>query len=304
MITTLTGNNTFALRQRLNELTGTFVSKYGDLALERLDAEEADAQDIIDALQSLPFLAPKKLVVIRSGGANKQLAEQIEQIISSISDSTDVIFHEPQIDKRTAYFKVLKAKTQFEEFNELDAANLAKWLVEEAKKKQAKLNLVDANYLVERLGTNQSLLANELDKLLLYEPAITRLNIDLLTDPTPQSKIFELLDAAFGGRKEQALRLYDEQRAQKAEPPAILAMITWQLQQIAIAKMAGKRPITEISKDSGLKEYPLRKAKSLADKLNDKQLKKMVSEALEIDYRAKTTALNVDEALKTYIVTL
>jgi len=304
MITTLTGNNTFALRQRLNELTGTFVSKYGDLALERLDAEEADAQDIIDALQSLPFLAPKKLVVIRSGGANKQLAEQIEQIISSISDSTDVIFHEPQIDKRTAYFKVLKAKTQFEEFNELDAANLAKWLVEEAKKKQAKLNLVDANYLVERLGTNQSLLANELDKLLLYEPAITRLNIDLLTDPTPQSKIFELLDAAFGGRKEQALRLYDEQRAQKVEPPAILAMITWQLQQIAIAKMAGKRPITEISKDSGLKEYPLRKAKSLADKLNDKQLKKMVSEALEIDYRAKTTALNVDEALKTYIVTL
>ena len=304
MITTLTGNNTFALRRRLNELTGVFVLKYGDLALERFDGEEADVQDIIDALQSLPFLAQKKLVVIRNGGANKQLAEQIEQIISSIGDSTDVIFHEPQIDRRTAYFNLLKAKTQFEEFNELDAANLAKWLVEEVKKKLGKLNLFDANYLVERLGTNQSLLANELDKLLLYEPEITKGNIDLLTDPTPQSKIFELLDAAFGGRKEQALRLYDEQRAQKVEPPAILAMITWQLQQIAIAKMAGNRPITEISNDSGLKEYPLRKAKSLADKLNDKQLKKMVSEALEIDYRAKTTALNVDEALKTYIVTL
>ena len=81
-------------------------------------------------------------------------------------------------------------------------------------------------------------------------------------------------------------------------------MITWQLQQIAIAKMAGNRPITEVSSDSGLKEYPLRKAKNLADKLNHKQLKKMVSEALEIDYRAKTTALNMDEALKTYIVTL
>ena len=304
MIATLTGNNSFALKSRLDELTDSFVSKYGDLALERFDAEETDAQDIIDSLQSLPFLAPKKLVVIRSGGANKQLEDQIEQIISSIGDSADVIFHEPQIDKRTAYFKVLKIKTEFEEFNELDVSNLAKWLAEEAKKKQGKLNLVDANYLVERLGTNQSLLANELDKLLLYDPAITRLNIDLLTDPTPQSKIFELLDAAFGGRKEQALKLYDEQKAQKVEPQAILAMITWQLQQIAIAKIAGNRPITEISKDSGLKEYPLRKAKSLADKLNDKQLKEMVNEALEIDYRAKTTALDMDEALKTYIVTL
>ncbi len=304
MITTLAGNNTFVLKQRLNESTGTFISKHGDLALERFDAEEADAQDIIDSLQSLPFLAQKKLVVIRNGGANKRLVEQIEQIISSIGDSTDVIFHEPQIDKRTAYFKVLKNKTSFEEFNELDANNLAKWLVEEAKKKQAKLNLADANYLVERLGTNQSLLANELDKLLLYETQITRLNIDLLTDPTPQSKIFDLLDAAFGGRKEQALRLYDEQRVQKVEPRAILAMITWQLQQIAIAKMAGNRSIIEVSKDSGLKEYPLRKAKNLADKLNDKQLKEMVSEALDIDYRAKTTALDMDEALKTYIVTL
>ena len=80
MITTLTGNNTFALRQRLSELTDAFVSKHGDLALERFDGEEANAQDIIDALQSLPFLAPKKLAVIRSGGANKQLADQIEQI--------------------------------------------------------------------------------------------------------------------------------------------------------------------------------------------------------------------------------
>ena len=304
MITTLTGNNFFGLKHRLDELTDRFVLKYGELALERFDGEEADAQDIIDSLQNLPFLAQKKLVVIRNGGVNNQLAEQIEQIISSIGDNTDVIFHEPQIDKRTAYFKVLKTKTNFEEFNELDTNNLTKWLIEEAKKKQAKLNLTDANYLVECLGTNQSLLANELDKLLLYEPAITRLNIDLLTDPTPQSKIFDLLDAAFGGRKEQALRLYDEQRAQKVEPQAILAMITWQLQQIAIAKMAGNRSITEVSKDTGLKEYPLRKAKNLADKLNHKQLKKMVSEALEIDYRAKTTALNMDEALKTYIVTL
>lgn len=288
----------------MDELVNSFVAEHGDLALEKYDGEEDEVQKIIEGLQSLPFLAPKKLVVIRNASANKQLAEQIEQIISSIGDSTNVIFFEPQIDRRTAYFKELKTKTRFEEFNELDASQLAKWLVEEAKKQQTKLNLSDANYLVERLGTNQSLLANELDKLLLYDPTITRASIDLLTDPTPQSKIFELLDAAFGGRKEQALRLYDEQRAQKVEPQAILAMIAWQLQQIAIAKMAGNRSITELSKDSGLKEYPLRKAKNLADKLSDKQLKDMVSQALEIDYRAKTTALDTDEALKTYLVTL
>lgn len=304
MLITLVGNNSFALKNRLDELTGKFVVKYGDLALERFDGEDDESAAIIEGLHSLPFLAAKKMVIIRNGGANRQFAEQIEQIISSISDSTDVLFYEPNIDRRTAYFKELKAKTQFEEFNELDARGLTNWLINEAKRKGGKLSFSDANYLVERLGSNQSLLANELEKLLIYNDQINRDNIDLLTEPTPQSKIFELLDAAFSGRKEQALRLYDDQRAQKVEPQAILAMIAWQLQQIAIAKQAGNRPLTEVAHDSGMKEYPLRKAKALADKLSDNELKKMVSEALDIDYRGKTTALDLDEALKNYIISL
>ncbi len=304
MIITLTGNNSFALRQRLNELTSDFVSKYGELVLEKFDGEEDEAVAIIEGLQSLPFLAQQKLVVIRNGSSNKQFAEEIEQIISSIAKTTNVIFYEPQIDKRTAYFKVLKSHTQFEEYSELDTHSLAKWLVEEAKIEGGQLGLADANYLVERVGVNQSLLANELNKLLTYKPEITRANIDLLTEPTPRSKVFDLLDAAFGGRKEQALRLYEDQRAQKVEPQAILAMIAWQLQQIAITKTAGSRSITEVSRDSGMKEYPLRKAKNLADKLSDNDLKKMVYGALEIDWRGKTTSLDMDEALKTYIISL
>ncbi len=304
MIISLVGNNSFVIRQRLDQLISKFVEKYGELALEQFDGEEDELQTTIDGLQSLPFLAKKKLVVVRNGGLNKEFAEAAEQIISSIGDSTDVIFYEPQIDKRTAYFKMLKSQTRFEEFSELDAHNLAKWLVEKAKNQGGQLGFADASYLVERLGTNQSLVANELEKLLIYNTHITHENIDLLIEPTPRSKVFDLLDAAFAGHKEQALRLYDEQRAQKVEPQAILAMIAWQLQQIAIAKMAGDRSVTEVSRDSGMKEYPLRKAKNLADKISDNELKKMVSEALDIDWRGKTTALDMDEALKTYIVSL
>lgn len=304
MIITLTGNNSFALRSRLNELTNEFVEKYGDLALEKFDGEEDEAKVMVEGLQSLPFLAQKKFVVIRSGGANKKFAEAIEQIISSIGESTDVVFYEPQIDKRTAYYKVLKSQTQLEEFNELDAHSLAKWLVDEAKNHGGQLSISDASYLVERVGTNQNSLASELNKLLIYKSEITHQSIDLLTDKTPQSKVFDLLDAAFGGRKEQALRLYEDQRAQRVEPQAILAMIAWQLQQVAVAKMAGDRPITEVSLDSGMKQYPLSKAKGLADKLSDKKLKEMVAEALDIDWRSKTTSLDLDEALKTYVVGL
>ena len=304
MIITLTGNNTFALRQRLAELTKSFVGKYGELALERIDAEETDAEAILETIQSLPFLAKSKMVVVRSLSANKAAAEQIEQIISSTGKTTNLILYEPLTDKRTLYYKILKTKTHFEEYNELDSRDLPKWLTDEAKKQGAQLSFADAKYLADRVGSNQELLANELTKLTIYDQKISKESIDLLTEPTPQSKIFELLDAAFAGKKARALELYEEQRAQKVEPQAILAMIAWQLQLVSLAKKAGRRTPLEIAKVSGVNEFPIRKAVALAAKTDDNQLKKLVKDILNIDWRSKTSSLDIDEALKTYIATL
>jgi DNA polymerase III subunit delta len=304
MIITLTGSNFYLLKKRLNELAGKFVKEHGELALVRIDAEEAEPQAILDAVQSLPFLAARQMVIVRSLGANKNLSGQIEQIIDSAGDSTDLIFYEPAPDKRSSYFKVLKSKTQLEEFNEMDGRELARWLSGEAKKQGGQLTLADANYLVERIGTDQQLLANELNKLITYDPAISRANIDRLTEKAPQSKVFDLLDAAFAGDKERALELYDEQRAQKVEPQAIMAMVAWQLKLLALAKAGANKSSQQIAKDAGLSPYPVMKAQNLARKIDDGRLKRMIADALEIDEMGKTKNINLDEALKTYIVTL
>jgi len=304
MIVALTGINSFALRDRLNEMVGEFIKEHGELALERIDAEEAEVQVIIDALQNLPFLAARKMVVLYNPGQNKQVAEQIEQVIGAAGEDTELILYEPETDKRTAYFKTLKSKAQMEEFNELDSRDLVKWLVDEAAKRGGGIAQADASYLVDRAGTNQALLSNELDKLVAYDPKITRDTIDLLTDPLPQSKVFELLDAAFSGKKRMALQLYEDQRAQKVEPQAILAMIAWQLQLLAVTKFADGKSTATIAKDLGMNPYPVSKAAHLAHKLDEQKLKKMVDFASEIDLKSKTTSMDLDEALKTYITTL
>src|SRR4051794_29889768 len=110
MIITIIGSNHYSLKRRLDELVGEFMNEHGELALERIDAEEAEPQAVLDAVQSLPFLSTRKLVVVRGAAANKTLSGQIEQIIDSAGDTTDLIFYEPAIDKRSGYFKVLKAK--------------------------------------------------------------------------------------------------------------------------------------------------------------------------------------------------
>lgn len=304
MIITLAGNNFYSIKRRIDELTSKFVKEHGELAVDKIDAEEAEPAAILEAVQGLPFLASRKLVVIRNLSANKPAAEQIEQIISSAGDGTDVIFYEPSPDKRTVFYKVLKRQTELQEYNELDARELSGWLVMEAKKLGGKISPADANYLVERVGANQELLANELNKLLTYDPSISRDNIDRLTVKNPQSKVFDLLDAMFSNRKKLALELYDEQRAQKVEPQAIIAMMAWQLDLIALALYGKGKDANQIAKDAGVSPYPVMKAQRLAAKLDEAKLKQMVRQALIIDEMGKTTPLDLDEALKTYIVTL
>lgn len=303
-ITTITGTNSFSLSRLLKQIIDDFQVKNGELAIERFDAEEAEASNMMEAILALPFLSSAKMVVIRKGSANKDFAEQIEQNISSIPGSTELILYEPQIDRRTAYFKVLKSQTQFEELGSLSRNELSKWLISEAQNLGAKLGYSEANYLLERLGENQQLLFNELSKLAIYDSAITRANIDLLTEPTPQSKVFDLLDAAFAGRKKRALELYEDQRAQKVEPQAILAMLSWQLYILTLLVLAEGRSTNQIAKESGISSYPLDKASKIAENLSPSQLRTMINEALSIDERAKSTSLDLDEALKTYITTL
>lgn len=304
MITTLAGNNRLGLSWRLRQMLDEFGAEHGELAIERLDGEEVDAQAVIDAVQSLPFLSTRKLVVVRSLSANKSAAEATEQIISSVADSTELIFYEPSTDKRTIFYKTLKAKTQLEEFNNLEAHDLPKWLVGKARELDADISLADAGYLAERVGASQQMLFKEIEKLAIYDTNITRQSIDLLSEKAPQSKIFDLLDAAFAGNKTRALELYADQRRQKTEPQEIMAMLAWQLRLITLAKLGQGKSTATVAKDAGLSSFPVGKAQALASRLNNTQLRKMVFEAEKIDRLSKSKPIDLDEAIKTYITTL
>src|SRR4051794_35346018 len=107
MIVSIAGTNSYLMRHRLDELRQAFIKEHGEFAVERIDAEDVDAQAIIDAIQSLPFLSARKMVIVRSLGSNKVAAEQIEQIINAAEDSTELVMYEPVTDKRTAYYKTL-----------------------------------------------------------------------------------------------------------------------------------------------------------------------------------------------------
>jgi DNA polymerase III subunit delta len=304
MIVTLTGANDVARDMELKRLVADFVTEHTDMGLERLDGDEHDAARMRESASSLPFLTARKLVVLREPGKQKAWAEHIADLLPEVADTTDLVIVEPKLDKRLSYYKTLKKSTDFRDFPELDAAGLARWAGEYAKTQGGQLASGDARMLVDRLGPNQQLLKMELDKLLAYEPQVSAANIELLTEQLPQSTVFELLDAALAGRKEQALKLYREQRALKVEPQAIIAMLAWQLHVLALVKTAGSRSADEVAREAKINPFVVRKSQALARQLPLGTLTQRIAALLKMDVDLKSKTMDADEALQLYLVAL
>lgn len=302
MIYTLTGTNSYLLMSASRKFINDFTTLHGDFGLEKLNADEISFARILESVQAMPFLSDNRLVVIYSPSGNKELNEKIDKVLELVNDQTDVLFIEPKFDKRSNLYKTLKKRTEFREFADLDERQLADWLVSESKILEGQLTATDARYLVQRIGINQLRLSNELVKLLSFSPQITKQNIDLLTQQTPTATTFDLLDAALSGNTKKALLLYGEQRKQKVEPMAILALLAWQLHVIALVKSAGNRSPDAIAKEAKLNPYVVRKTMGIARNLSAVQIKTLITSTLALDIRLKSESIDADEALQNLIL--
>ena len=304
MVITLTGTNDFARTTALKELVAAFVAEHTDMGLERLDGDEADVDRMRESLHSLPFLTARKLVVLRQPSKQKAFTEHISDILKDVAETTDVVIVEPKLDKRLSYYKTLKKETDFRESNDLDAAGLGTWAAAFIKAKGGSLTTGDARFLVDRVGPNQQLLQQELDKLFAYDPKLTKQTIELLTEAAPQSTVFELLDAAFAGRTKRAFEIYQEQRALKVEPQAIIAMLAWQLHVLALIKAAEQKSIDDIARVSKVNPFVLRKSQSLVRGLSLDTIRRQISDLLQLDLDLKSKAIDADDAVQLYLLTL
>lgn len=305
MITTFTGSNHFLLQQSLNKHIDEFTRANGDHGLERLDGSQLTLEAFRSAVSSISLFTQQRCIIVHNAGSIPEIADAVAAFAEQADDTTDVIFVEPTLDKRTQYARQLKKHTDYKEFSDLNEYELSQWLLTVAQELGAHLQRQTADYLVKRVGPNQWLLHNEVHKLATYDSNITIQTIDMLTEPTPQSSIFALIDAIFSGQPKRALELYDDQRLQKIEPQQVLAMMLRQLHLIALVYTAPKTlRSAEIAKQAKLHPYVIEKAQAVTKQMTKQQLIHTIEQLRAIDRLQKTKPLQLDDVLRNMIVTI
>ncbi len=230
MIYLLYGEDTYRSWQKLQQIKRKYIDgAMGDTDLVTLYGASLDPHEFRRQVQTLPFLAKSRLVIIRDllREGRKEVAESILADLSHIASTSVVFFHESgKPDKRSKLFQTLNKPKVAQEFNLLEANQLIGYAVKAA----AELGLVLAPALAQKItaltGPDLWRLHQELDKIQLYigQGRVTNEVIDQLLSGSPEARIFDLTDAFGQRRSQQAIKLID-QLANSENDLGLLAMI-------------------------------------------------------------------------------
>ena len=304
MIYIFTGDNYFLIKSEVSNLINTFNTTNKDFDIEKLDGDNLTIEQLKENLSTLSFFTSRRIIILQDLDKIKNIGDEIKEIFQNLDTELELIIIAKGIDKRSSLYLTLKKQSNFKEYKKLSVYDLIRWSESYLNKNKVEISNNDLNYLISRVGDDQFLLKNELDKLMLLGNKITKKEINEITDQSINSKIFDLLNSAFEGNKKRTLQLYEEQRYLKVEPEVILSMMSWQLTNIAYILLGEDLRQDELIEISKLSPYTISNTKKLINKIDYSKLAKLISELSDIDYKIKTSSFNLDEVLKNYLLSI
>lgn len=169
-----------------------------DFNCDVLRGPDVEVSALSAALEALPMLAARRLVVLRDPGAMKKpQRERLERYLAKPAPEVVLLLVVPSTASKLDPW-LAKAGSVFE-FKELEGEDLTKWIAKEAKERcGASITAGAADRLASYAGSDLPMLAGELRKLAAYVNGgtIDEAAVEAMTGVRPGVTLADLLDRA------------------------------------------------------------------------------------------------------------
>jgi len=297
------GEDSYSISKKIKFWTDQFEKKHGgDMNIEVIEGESLNPKEFGTNLQALPFLAEKRLTIVKNflksaiAEDQKIVAEILE---TEVPDFCILVFTEnTPPDKRTTLFKLLNKKAKVEEFNQLNPPKLTNWIIEEITKREGQIGRAEADLLAQRVGPNLWQLSNEIDKLISAtdkSSPITKKTIEDLVIPSLSSSIFKLTDLIATKNRKDSLRVFKTLVDSGEELTMIFYMLARQFRILIQAHSLVNEGNNPASIAKKLKQHPFvaTQASNQSKNFTHEQFKKIYEQLLEIDKSFKTGRIKI-----------
>lgn len=270
-----------------------------------MDNPPTDA--LIAAAETLPFLADKRLVVVRDHAGLTGRGEGDERLCAYLAQVPDtavvVFFIRGKADARKKLTAAIKKAGEIVTFARLDEMALNEWIVQAFAGVGKQCSMGVASQLAFTTGTDTALLRAEIDKLAAHagdRPDITVEDVRTLATRSIECTVFEMVDAVVAGKQGQAFRLMRDMLTSGQDRLGILAMLLRQyrlIQHVKIMQYEKKSP-QEIRQGLGVPGFAADRCVAQARGYTGGQVRRAVDICLETEFRVKSGKLNQEGALE------
>ncbi len=325
----LYGEDDFSIYHALGEIKEG-LGDAGTLAVNTvsLDGEHLTLNELRHNCDTVPFLAPYRLVVVnsllkhfeprrgelRSGSravtkTDDKLKEwkDLASYIKQMTPTTALVLIDGKLNKQNPLLKELSPLAESRGFSRLRGKRLTTWIQQWVTGKNGAITPEAADLIAQLIGGNLWAMSNEIDKLLLYAQgrSIEENDVRQLVSYAQEANIFALVDAALERRPEIAHRILHRLYQEGASSAYVLVMITRQLRLIVQTKeLSSRLSQTQIQAKLGLTSYSLDRTLNQAKSYDFERIKQAYSRLLETDIAIKTGRYNDRIALELLIAEL
>lgn len=317
------------------ERIAEFKARLGDPELAGLNVVElsaglADPAAIVAAASLMPFLAEKRLVIVRgyldaldkrmaasksAESAAHHEAAQLLDCLPAVPETCDLLFVDNTVDKRRALWKGFaipaqneqparkipgleatanSGMVQLEELATPDPKRLPVWIQQRARAQKIAIGGDAVAVLANFVGPNLRQLDNEMEKLSLfaYQRTITAQDVRAMVSDVSEEMIWNLTDGLCQRNPRPAMAALRDLRSRDQSPIGLLTSIARQYRLIIQVKtaMQGSGDENTIAKRLGEKPFPVKKAMQLAGRYSFAELEQILDRLLVADMAMKTGA--------------
>ncbi|HIU33648.1 MAG TPA: DNA polymerase III subunit delta [Candidatus Pullichristensenella excrementigallinarum] len=299
------------LKRKAVEALEKAILPAGMEEMNRTRLEGADAQRILEAAETIPFLAERRMVIVTdfapllSGKSKSEEseAEKIAQWLKSPPNTVCLIFYmrsEPDGRKKlTGALKKSGAEVRFESLSDSEIAAWAKKLLRPLGKELPMPSVARLTFIA---GRDLNRLAGEMEKLIAFtgdRREIQPEDISKVVSPSPEYTVFEMMDKLLQGDVAGANRALSNLLYSGQSRMGILAMLLRQVRSLchmALALQAGGSAAS-VEKQLGLHPYAAKRIAQQCRGLDAKELEKSYLELVESDFSVKSGLLRDRDAL-------
>lgn len=276
-----------------------------------LEAPATDA--LIAAAETLPFLADKRLVIVREHPALTGRGEgddRLKEYLARVPETVVLVFVvRGKADARKKLYLAIKKHGNIVSFNPLTDAELNAWIVRVFASLGKECSMQTASLLAFTVGGGTALLRQEIEKIAALageRSVIADEDVRQVATRSIECTIFEMVDAVVARQEGRAFGLLRDMLTSGEQRLGILAMLLRQyrlLQHVKIMQFE-KKSVQEIKSNLGIAPFAAERCIRQASAYTGGEVRQAVEICLTTEMNVKSGRFNDDGALESAMLRL